>query len=139
MTEYLGEMSPGLILILGALLVPFLSGPARAIWMLALPVVAFAHLLGFDHGAHGLVTVFDFNQSLVTDDFRTYHPGVEVSYAGQIAGRLGWYSDPLGEIDGLTFGIGFSWKSLNLDLGSIPQAKNSDLDNVNKITLGYRF
>jgi hypothetical protein len=86
-----------------------------------------------------VTTTFDFNQSLVTDNFRTYHPGLELSYSDQIAGRLGWYSDPLGEIDGLTFGIGFSWKSLNLDLGSIPQAKNSDLENVNKITLGYRF
>jgi len=86
-----------------------------------------------------VTSVFDFNQSLVTDDFRTYHPGLEVSYSNQIAGRVGWYSDPLGEIDGLTFGIGFSWKRLNIDLGSIPQAKNSDLDNVNKISLGYRF
>ena len=39
----------------------------------------------------------------------------------------------------MTFGIGVSWKSLNLDFGSIPQARNSDLGNVSKITLGYRF
>lgn len=81
----------------------------------------------------------DFNQSLVTSDFRTYHPGLEVGYADQIAGRVGWYYDPLGDIGGITFGIGVNWKSLNLDFGSIPQARNSDLDNVNKITLGYRF
>ena len=56
-----------------------------------------------------------------------------------LAGRIGWYSDPLGDISGLTFGIGVNWKSINLDFGSIPQARNSDLDNVKKITLGYHF
>jgi hypothetical protein len=81
----------------------------------------------------------DYNQSLVTSDFRTYNNGLELAYANQIAGRVGWYSDPLGDISGLTFGIGVSWKSLNLDFGSIPQARNSDLGNVSKITLGYRF
>ena len=83
----------------------------------------------------------DFNQSLVqgSEDFRTYHGGLEVAYAGQIAGRLGYYSDPLGDIEDLCFGIGFNWKSLNLDYASIPQARNSGLDNVSKITLGYKF
>lgn len=83
--------------------------------------------------------VADYNQSLVTSDFRTYNGGVEVAYANSVAGRVGWYSDPLGDISGITFGIGFSWKGLNLDFGSIPQAKDSDLGNVSKITLGYRF
>ncbi len=83
--------------------------------------------------------VGDFNQSLVTSDFRTYNEGLEVSYSNQIAGRVGWYSDPLGDISGLTYGIGFTWRGINLDWGSIPQAKNSELANVNKITLGYRF
>lgn len=86
-----------------------------------------------------LTLVEDFNQSLVTSDFRTYNHGLELAYAKQIAGRVGWYSDPLGDISGITFGVGITWKSLTLDFGSIPQAKNSGLDNVNKITLGYRF
>lgn len=86
-----------------------------------------------------VTVVGDFNQSLVTNQFRTYHPGVEVAYAGQVAGRVGWYGDQLGDIGGITFGIGVNWKSLNLDFGAIPQARNSDLDNVSKITLGYRF
>ena len=59
--------------------------------------------------------------------------------AEQIAGRIGWYSDPLGDISDLTFGIGLNWKSLALDFGNIPQAKDSGLDYVKKITLGYRF
>jgi hypothetical protein len=86
-----------------------------------------------------VTVVGDFNQSLVTNEFRTYNPGIEVAYAGQLAGRVGWVEDHLGSIGGLTWGIGVNWKSLNLDFGSIPQAKDADLPNVNKITLGYRF
>ena len=81
----------------------------------------------------------DFNQSLVTSDFRTYNGGMELKVANQMAGRIGYYSDPLGEIGDLTYGIGIQWKSLAIDFGSIPQARNSGLENVKKITLGYRF
>ena len=83
----------------------------------------------------------DFNQSLVpgSEEFRTYHGGLEIGYAEQIMGRIGYYYDPLGDIEDLTFGVGFTWKSLGLDYASIPQAKDSGLDNVSKISLGYRF
>lgn len=81
----------------------------------------------------------DFNQSLVTRRFRIYNGGLEVRYAEQVAGRIGWYEDPLGEIGDLTYGLGLIFRGITLDWGSIPQAKNSDLGNVQKITLGYRF
>lgn len=87
----------------------------------------------------GLTVAADFNQSLVTDQFRTYHGGLELRYADQVAGRIGYYSDPLGEIEDLTYGIGVDFKGFTVDWGSIPQAKNSDLSNVQKITIGYRF
>lgn len=93
----------------------------------------------YNKGPVGVLLVEDFNQSLVTNKFRTYNHGLELRVADQIAGRIGWYSDPLGDISDLTFGIGLNWKSLALDFGSIPQAKNSGLDYVKKITLGYRF
>lgn len=83
--------------------------------------------------------VGDFNQSLVTSDFRSYHGGMELQVGRQLAGRFGYYSDPLGEIGDITYGIGVLWKNVALDFGSIPQAKDSGLDNVSKITLGYRF
>ncbi len=87
-----------------------------------------------------LVTVCsDYNQSLVTSDFRTYNHGAEILYAQQLAGRIGWYSDPLGNISDFTYGIGINWNNLTLDWGSIPQAKDASLPNVNKVTLGYRF
>ncbi len=83
--------------------------------------------------------VEDFNQSLVTNNFRTYNHGLELSYTSLFAGRVGWYSDPQGQISGVTYGFGASWSSLSLDLGAIPQAKDSGLGDVYKITLGYRF
>jgi hypothetical protein len=96
----------------------------------------------------------DFNQSLVTDEFQTYHGGFEVRYADQVAVRIGQYFDPLGAIgaekrlsgksvyfpgDAMTYGIGVVFKGFTVDWGSIPQARESDLGNVQKITLGYRF
>lgn len=96
----------------------------------------------------GATVAADFNQSLVTNDFRTYNGGLELRYGGEagkglgdigLAGRIGYYDDPLGDIQDLTYGVGVNWGSLTLDYGSIPQAKNSGLSNVNKITLGYRF
>ena len=86
-----------------------------------------------------VLLVGDFNQSLVTNKFRTYNGGAELKYTDKIAGRVGYYSDPLGDIQDLTYGLGIEWKGLSLDYASIPQAKDSGLPNVNKITLGYRF
>ncbi|OGF12806.1 MAG: hypothetical protein A2W00_00840 [Candidatus Eisenbacteria bacterium RBG_16_71_46] len=86
-----------------------------------------------------VIGVYDFNQSLVTKDFRTYNYGAEVRVLDQVAGRIGYYKDPLGDIGGLTYGFGVTWSALNLDFGSIPQARDSGLENVKKVTLGYRF
>jgi hypothetical protein len=86
-----------------------------------------------------VLTVFDFNQSLVTDEFRTYNGGIELRYGTQLAGRIGYYSDPLGELEDLTYGLGLGWKGITVDVASIPQAKNSGLPNVTKLSLGYVF
>jgi multicomponent Na+:H+ antiporter subunit D len=51
----IGEFSPGLILIVGALLVPLLRGQLRSAYMLALPIVAFWYLLGLEHGSFGQI------------------------------------------------------------------------------------
>jgi len=85
----------------------------------------------------------DFNQSLVTPKFRTYHGGLEVRYSTEaakglgLAGRFGYYYDPLGEIKNLTYGLGLNWGRLTLDYGSVPQA--TTLPYVEKFSLGYRF
>jgi multicomponent Na+:H+ antiporter subunit D len=54
------SLPPGLILILGAVLVPFLRGRLRSAWMLALPVAGFAHLLALDAGVHSTLEFFGF-------------------------------------------------------------------------------
>ena len=53
------ELNPGLVLIVGALLVPALKGYLRAGYMLALPLLAFALMLTFDHGKAGAVDLFE--------------------------------------------------------------------------------
>jgi hypothetical protein len=93
----------------------------------------------YEDKAFAVHIVEDFNQSLVTNSFRTYNHGFEVNYANQFAGRVGWYSDPEGQISGITYGFGASWSRATLDVGGIPQARDSGLDDVFKITLGWRF
>lgn len=84
-----------------------------------------------------LTLVGDVNQSLVNGDFRTYNSGGELSIVNQLAGRIGWVSDPTGDISGLSYGLGVARKTLSLDWGSMPQART--LPSVTRITLGYRF
>ncbi|MEO1206934.1 MAG: Na(+)/H(+) antiporter subunit D [Pseudomonadota bacterium] len=55
----LSELNPGVIIIVAALLIPFLSGAVRSIYMLAIPVVAFAHLSGLPTGDFGQFNLFD--------------------------------------------------------------------------------
>jgi multicomponent Na+:H+ antiporter subunit D len=54
-----GEFPPGLILVLGALLVPLLPGRLRGAFMLALPVAAFFYLLSLPYGQLGQIQIFD--------------------------------------------------------------------------------
>jgi multicomponent Na+:H+ antiporter subunit D len=60
----IGEFSPGLILIAGGLLLPLLPERLRGTWLLALPVLAFAHLLTLSSGEFGQVQLL--NLTLVT-------------------------------------------------------------------------
>ncbi|MEJ8571333.1 Na(+)/H(+) antiporter subunit D [Microbaculum marinum] len=62
------EVSPGLILILGALVVPLLRGIARSVFMLALPVVAFLYLLWLPNGAYGGLSIFDLDLTTIRVD-----------------------------------------------------------------------
>ncbi len=54
------SLPPGLLLIGGALVVPFLRGRLRWAWMLALPVLGFVDLLGLEHGIHLSISLFDY-------------------------------------------------------------------------------
>lgn len=63
-----GELSPGLIIMIGALLVPFLPSPARIGWMLVLPVLAFLQILALEPGLWGALTAFDIPLSTLRVD-----------------------------------------------------------------------
>ncbi len=55
----IGEFSPGLILILGALIIPLLKPVLRGPFTLLLPVIAFVYLLTLPHGELGQIRLFD--------------------------------------------------------------------------------
>lgn len=60
----MNDISPGLVLILGALLVPLLHGRLRQAYMLALPLLAFWQVLGLPEGEFGQIHFLD--MTLVT-------------------------------------------------------------------------
>ncbi|MEM8792947.1 MAG: Na(+)/H(+) antiporter subunit D [Pseudomonadota bacterium] len=53
----ISELSPGLILILGALLIPFLPGKLKVIWVVALPVLGLLQALSLEPGLSGQIEV----------------------------------------------------------------------------------
>ena len=58
------SLTPALVLVLGAFLVPLLHDRIRGIYMLALPVVGFWQMLGLEYGSYGQIELF--GQTLVT-------------------------------------------------------------------------
>jgi multicomponent Na+:H+ antiporter subunit D len=62
------SFSPGLILILGALLVPFLRGAARSVYMLALPILGLASVLLLEPGGLWHVPFLGYQLELVRVD-----------------------------------------------------------------------
>jgi multicomponent Na+:H+ antiporter subunit D len=63
-----GEFPPGLLLILGAFIVPFLPSRVRGAFMLALPVITLIYLLGLPHGQLGQVKIFDLTLTMTRVD-----------------------------------------------------------------------
>ncbi|MCH9765622.1 MAG: Na(+)/H(+) antiporter subunit D, partial [Alphaproteobacteria bacterium] len=72
----IAEISPGLIVIAGALLVPFLRGALRSAWTLLVPILAFAHLLGLPAGATGTLHVMGLDLVTVRNDGLSWMFGV---------------------------------------------------------------
>ena len=64
----IAELSPGLILILGALVVPLLRGFLRSVFMLALPAVALWQLTQLGYGEFATVELFDLTLTTVRVD-----------------------------------------------------------------------
>ena len=86
------------------------------------------------------LAVGDFNQSLVTNDvLRSYHGGLELGYTDQVAGRVGYYSDPLGEHRGHDLRNRRPAQGTDARLRQHSAGEGLRPPNVQKITLGYRF
>ena len=64
----IAEFPPGLLLIGGAILVPFIKGNLRSFYMLALPLLGIWQLTALDPGSFGSISVFGFEQTLVHVD-----------------------------------------------------------------------
>jgi multicomponent Na+:H+ antiporter subunit D len=62
------EFSPGLILILGSVLVPLLHGRARSAYLLLLPLAGLAYLVWLPYGEYGRVTFLEHELTLVRAD-----------------------------------------------------------------------
>jgi len=60
--------NPGLILILGALPLPFLPLALRRIYVMALPVITFAYVLGLDAGASQTLSYFGYELEVLRVD-----------------------------------------------------------------------
>ena len=62
----MSSFPPGLVMLLGALLVPFLKGGVRNAWLLLLPVAGFAHLVMLPDGSFGHYGFFGFGDEELT-------------------------------------------------------------------------
>ncbi len=62
------NLPPGLIIILGALLVPLFRGRAQALYLLALPVVSLVQVLGLPHGEFGQVSFLSYMLTTIRVD-----------------------------------------------------------------------
>ncbi|MGH6898385.1 MAG: Na(+)/H(+) antiporter subunit D [Geminicoccaceae bacterium] len=64
----MSSFSPGLILILGALPVPFLRGIVRQVYMLALPLIGLGSVFLLEPGSHGQMAFLEYQLTLVRVD-----------------------------------------------------------------------
>lgn len=101
---------------------------------------ATVQMLSSEDATAGLTAVVDYNQSDVTPDFTVWNGGLEayLAVAGQlrVAGRAGYYYDDLGDLEDFTYGVGIRAWMLAFDAAWIPQARDSGLDDVVKLTFG---
>jgi len=90
-----------------------------------------------------VVVLVDWLESLVKDDeTRVFGYGLEWGYSGYLFIRGGYKSDPEGDIQAATGGVGvdlsnFTDQNILFDYGNIPQAKG--LERVHRISLTFEF
>jgi multicomponent Na+:H+ antiporter subunit D len=100
----IAELPPGLILIVGALLIPFLRPRLRPYFMLALPVAALVQLLTLPAGIHGEVQVLGHSLVFLRIDGLSYVFGLIFLIAAILNVIYGWHEDdPVQQVAGLVY------------------------------------
>ena len=88
------DIPPGLILILGAILVPLLpAGPVRKAYLLLLPVAGLASLLMLEHGSFGEFQLLGYTLIHVRVDALSFVFGVIFHIATFVAVLFALHSD----------------------------------------------
>ena len=60
-TIMISSVPPAAIFIFGALVIPFLKGRVKSIYILSLPVLAFINLLNMTEGTHWVIPFLEYN------------------------------------------------------------------------------
>ncbi|HEY7459303.1 MAG TPA: Na(+)/H(+) antiporter subunit D [Xanthobacteraceae bacterium] len=100
----IGEFTPGLILILGALLVPVLPDRIRAAYVVALPLLAFAQLTSLPNGQFGTYEMFGLPLTTVRVDKLSLLFGYVFIIAAFIVSIYSLHEhDPVQQVAGLIY------------------------------------
>ncbi|MQA67218.1 MAG: Na(+)/H(+) antiporter subunit D [Alphaproteobacteria bacterium] len=100
----IAELPPGLILIVGALLIPLLRPHLRPYLMLALPVAALVQLLTLPAGLHAQVDILGHSLVFLRIDGLSFVFGLIFLIAAVLNVIYGWHEDdPVQQVSGLVY------------------------------------
>lgn len=91
----MSSLNPGLILILGALPLPFLRGPIRRLFMLALPVAGFALIYSMPNGTSVTIETMGLTLEVLRVDGLSRVWGYIFNIAAFLAILFAWHEDDL--------------------------------------------
>ena len=89
----IAEFPPGLLLIVGALAVPFIKERLRSVYMLALPLLGIWQLTALEPGTFGVFTAFGLEQTHVRVDKLSLLFGYIFNIAAGLGILFSWHSD----------------------------------------------
>ncbi|MFT5448972.1 MAG: multicomponent Na+:H+ antiporter subunit D [Gammaproteobacteria bacterium] len=89
----IAEFPPGLLLIIGAIAVPFIKGNLRSAYMLALPLLGIWQLIGLEPGTFGNSMIFGFVQTHVRVDKLSLIFGYIFYISAALAVIFAWHKD----------------------------------------------
>ncbi len=89
----IAEFPPGLLMIGGAVLVPFLKGNLRSAYTLVLPLLGILQLMTFEPGTFGAMTSFGFEQTHVRIDKLSLLFGYIFYIAAVLGALFAWHND----------------------------------------------